>query len=343
MIGDFGYSSNNSTSSFIEGDGAILDPNRAHDQSASFSDINASKANFDAIYTMDDPRAYFSVLGALDYMIPDVAEPVVRQILAAKTQIDEAEPVVLDVGCSYGINAAVHRFPLNFDTLRRRYARREMAALSSEEMTRLDRNFFAAWPDTGLARFIGLDVSGPAVHYAKTVGLLDDGIVADLETNALTSEQAKIVSRANVLLATGCVGYVTEKTYCKLLDAMGQTPWVISFVLRMFPYDRLASVFAERGLVTERLQGATFVQRRFRDTEEFESTIATLEERGIDTTGFESEGLFQADLFLSRPEADAQAAPLEELVTVTSGRHKTVGPRYVQVKTDDGTQITMEP
>ncbi|MEX0853825.1 MAG: class I SAM-dependent methyltransferase [Bauldia sp.] len=292
---------------------------------------------------MEDPRAYFSVLGALDYMIPDVAEPVIRQILAAKVQADGASPVVLDVGCSYGINSAVHRFPLNFDILRRRYARREMAALSAEEMTRLDRNYFAAWPDTGLGRFVGLDVSEPAIRYAKTVGLLDDGIAADLETASLSPVQAKIAGRANVLLATGSVGYVTEKTYRKLLGAMDRAPWIISFVLRIFPYEPLAAAFEERGLVTERLQGATFVQRRFRDVEEFESTISTLEEHGVDAAGFESEGLFQADLFVSRPEVDAQAAPLEELVTVNSGRNKIVGPRYVHVKTDDGTQIAVEP
>jgi hypothetical protein len=210
-------------------------------------------------------------------------------------------------------------------------------------MTRLDRNYFASWPDTGIARYIGLDISRPAVSYAKAVGLIDDGIVADLERDALTPEQAKIAGRANVLLATGCVGYVTEKTYRKLLDAMDHTPWIISFVLRMFPYEPLAAAFAERGLVTERLQGATFVQRRFRDVEEFESTIATLNERGIDTTGFESEGLFQADLFLSRPEADTRIGTLEELVTVTSGRYRTVGPRYVQVETGSGPQVTIEP
>ena len=46
---------------------------------------------------MADPRAYFSVLGALDYMIPDVAEPVVRQILTAKAEVEGgAGPVVLD-------------------------------------------------------------------------------------------------------------------------------------------------------------------------------------------------------------------------------------------------------
>jgi hypothetical protein len=136
---------------------------------------------------------------------------------------------------------------------------------------------------------------------------------------------------------------VTEKTYRKLLDTMSRVPWVISFVLRMFPYEPLAEVLAERGLVTERLQGATFVQRRFRDVEEFESTITMLQERGVDTAGFESEGLFQADLFLSRPEADANVLPLETLVTVTSGRHKTVGPRYVHVDADDGMQVALEP
>ena len=40
-----------------------------------FSALNASKANFDEIYVMPDPRGYFSVLGSLDYKIPDIAEP----------------------------------------------------------------------------------------------------------------------------------------------------------------------------------------------------------------------------------------------------------------------------
>jgi len=62
---------------------------------------------------MDDPRAYFSVLGALDYMIPDVAEPVLRQIFAAKAQVDGTDPLVLDVGCSYtqSLKARLSLFP----------------------------------------------------------------------------------------------------------------------------------------------------------------------------------------------------------------------------------------
>jgi SAM-dependent methyltransferase len=309
-----------------------------------FSRINQAKAIFDDIYIQEDPRSYFSVLGDLDYMIPDVAEPVIRQILSAKAYVTGTRPVVLDVGCSYGINAAVHRFPLTFGGLRHRYARREMKAVSSEELMRLDRNFYSSWPDVGLARFIGLDISAPAIRYATGAGLLDQGVVADLENNALTKDDARIVRPADVIMSTGCIGYVTEKTFGKLLDATEKTPWVISFVLRMFPFDELAKTFAQRGLVTERLAGVTFIQRRFRDAEEFENSLATLAKLGVDSTGLESEGLFHADLILSRPEADARAMPLDDIVTVASGRGRPIAPRYVHVESGDGLQVvTLEP
>lgn len=308
-----------------------------------FAAINTSKANFDEIYTRDDPRAYFSLLGSYDYMIPDLAEPVLRQLLAARIQHSGGVQTVLDVGCSYGINAAVHRFPLNFGTLRSRYARHEMMALSPEELARLDRHFYASWPQVGLAQFIGLDISAPAVRYARSAGLIERGIIADLERESLSAEDASVVRRTNVILSTGCVGYVTDKTYGQLLQAIERPPWVISFVLRMFPYDALADTLSRFGLVTERLSGATFVQRRFRDVNEFTSSLAALHKRGVDTMGFESEGLFHADLYVSRPEADVRAAPLEQIITIASGRNRPVGTRYVQVETERGLQIALEP
>ncbi|MCP3468506.1 class I SAM-dependent methyltransferase [Bradyrhizobium sp. CCGUVB23] len=308
-----------------------------------FSRINQSKAVFDDIYALDDPRTYFSVLGDLDYMIPDVAEPVVRQILAAKASATGLRPSVLDVGCSYGINAAVHRFPLTFGGLRHRYARREMRAISSETLVRLDRNFYASWPDVGLARFIGLDISARAISYATSVGLLEQGIVADLERESLSTDSARIIRSADVIMSTGCIGYVTEKTFSRILDATEKRPWIISFVLRMFPFDALAATFAKHGLVTERLTGATFIQRRFRDAEEFEGSLAALAALGVDATGLESEGLFHADLILSRPEADVHVAPLEDIVTVASGRGRPIGPRYVRIEGNEGLQVALEP
>lgn len=308
-----------------------------------YSAINTAKANFDEIYTFDDPRKYFAVLGSLDYILPEVAEPVVRQILAARARFGVDNPLVLDVGSSYGINAAVHRFPVNIATLRRRYTNHRIAALSSDELARLDKSYFASWPETGFARFIGMDVSAPAIRYALDVGLIEHGVIADLESDPLSADDASAVRPTDVILSTGCVGYVTPKTYEAILREVDNPPWIISFVLRMFPYDGFVKLFAEYGLETETFHGASFVQRRFRDVTEFESSLRLLDERGIQTAGFESEGRFQADLYVSRPPEDIRATPLEEIVKVVSGRGYPTGTRYVEVRSERGLGIAMEP
>lgn len=310
--------------------------------SGTLATINRIKAAFDDIYTMVDPRTYFSVLGSLDYMIPDVAEPIIRQLLDARARYRGDESTVLDIGCSYGINAAIHRFPVNFASLRQRYARREMMELDADELIQLDRHFYSSWPEVGLGRFIGVDISEPAIRYANAVGLHANGIAVDLESGPLSASDAAIVAPANVLLSTGTIGYVTHRTYDQVLDALATQPWIISFVLRMFPYDDFIASFAERGIVTEKLAGSTFVQRRFRDEEEFERSLAALKVRDIDTSGFEADGLFQAELFVSRPEADARAMPLDNIVTVTSGRFGTFGARYVQVGQEGDIRTAME-
>jgi SAM-dependent methyltransferase len=310
---------------------------------SSFEAINSSKANFDDIYSMDDPRGYFSVLGALDYMIPDLAAPIVRQVLAARARDCGygRAPLILDVGCSYGINAAVHRFPLTFAVLRRRYTRREVARLSSSELLRFDRSYYASWPDVGLGTFIGLDPSAPAIAYAKRVGLIEAGITTNLETSDPTQADARLLEDTDVILSTGAVGYVTEKTYRRILGSARRKPWIVSFVLRMFPYDSFAALFAEHGLVTERLASAVFVQRRFRDIAEFEGTLQTLKERGVQTDGFESDGLLRAELYISRPAADAWTMPIDDLVTVCSGLNRPVGTRYVKI-TEDEAEVALE-
>lgn len=304
--------------------------------------INARKANFDEIYGMEDPRSYFSVLGALDYMIPDVAEPVVRQIVQAFHDRHARTPEILDVGCSYGINAAVHRFPVTFASLRRRYARHEMAALEPSELATLDKNYFSSWPDTGLATFVGLDTSPQAIHYAKRVGLLRDGIATNLEEEDVTERDERVLGGVDIVLSTGSVGYVSEKTYRRILSCARQ-PWIVSFVLRMFPYDSFANLFAQHGLVTERLASAVFVQRRFRDVEEFEKSLEILAKLGLDTQGFESDGLLQADLFVSRPADAVRERSLSDLVTVNSGRHRPTGTRYVEVTMPNGRGVALEP
>jgi hypothetical protein len=82
-----------------------------------------------------------------------------------------------------------------------------------------------------------------------------------------------------------------------------------------------------RGLVTERFESATFIQRRFRDAEEMETTVRQLEARDIDCTGKEADGLLHAELFVSRPSSEARAKPIQRMVSVASGANWTYGQR----------------
>ena len=88
-------------------------------------------------------------------------------------------------------------------------------------------------------------------------------------------------------------------------------------------------------MVTEKLTSAVFVQRRFHNLAEFNHSLDQLASRGIDTRGFESDGLLRAELFVSRPPEDVEAAPLDSIVTVCSGRNRPTGTRYVRVGNDE--------
>lgn len=286
-----------------------------------FVAINQAKFSFDDIYTRDDPRDYFRVLGSLDYVIPDVAQPVFRQLIEARRAELGRPLTVLDLGCSYGINAALMSYPISFETLYDRYLARGMQALSAAEVTELDRHFFAAWPKREGLRVIGMDVAAPAVEYAVAAGLLDFGIVGDFETGQPTPEQCAALAEVDLIVSTGCVGYVTERTFERLsvCRANGVAPWVASFVLRAFPYDAIEGTLARQGLVTERFEGATFVQRRFGDREEQRGMIEALRARGIDPIGKEADGHLHTELFVSRPQAAVAASPLRSMISVAAG------------------------
>lgn len=96
----------------------------------------------------------------------------------------------------------------------------------------------------------------------------------------------------------------------------------------MFPYEAIASELSHFGLATEKLEGVTFVQRRFNSVDEFETTNAHLRRLGIDTRGKEADGLLHAELYVSRPTEETQETPLADLVLVTSGGSRKYGRRY---------------
>lgn len=289
---------------------------------------NSAKACFDSIYSHPDPREYYRVLGGLNYVIPDLAKGIFRNLISALEDLKGRPIKVLDLGCSYGNNAALIRFPLDFARLQQRYLDLQNAEISTRELIALDRNFYASWPKHEV-KIVGCDVSRPAIEFARAVGLIDAGITQNLEQEPLSQASRDAIRGVDLIISTGAIGYVTERTFARVLEAAGETkPWIASFVLRMFPYDAFASLLDEHGHVTEKLNGVTFVQRRFQSEQEFRQVLHQLEALGIDSRNKEAEGLFHSEFFLSRPPGDCTEHPIEDLASVSSGICLPYGRRF---------------
>ncbi|MFF3223833.1 class I SAM-dependent methyltransferase [Nocardia suismassiliense] len=257
------------------------------------------KASFDDIYDRPDPRDYYARMSDLDYRIPELAKPVFQQqIRELRASARVATPTVLDLGCSYGVNAAL----LRFDTTMRELAEHYRTA-AGDRATLIARDRATLGTRTGLTdvRFLGMDASAPALAYAQESGLLHDTVHADLESGEPTDEQREVLATADLIISTGCVGYVTEKTLARVATAHPRRrPWMAHFVLRMFDFAPIAAELAALGYRTEQAPGL-FQQRRFASATEQTQVLNTLSAKGIDTTDRETDGWLYAGLYLSRP------------------------------------------
>lgn len=261
------------------------------------------KASFDHIYDRPDPREYYARMSALDYRIPELAKPFFeQQIREYRAATRTPAPTVLDIGCSYGVNAALLRLDVTIDELSEHY--RAGDAVGRAAMVARDRARLAQGDACSDVRFIGMDAARPALDYAREAGLLHDIVHADLESADPTEEQRALLASADIVISTGCIGYVTEKTLVRIATAHpARRPWMAHFVLRMFDFAPIAEEFAALGYRTERVPGL-FEQRRFASDDERAQVLNALFDKGIDTAGQESDGRLYAALYLSRPQPE---------------------------------------
>jgi hypothetical protein len=282
-----------------------------------YDQANAGKADFEWTYNRLDPRAYFQVLGALDYAIPERAAPVFRRIFDAYGKARHRDALtVLDLGCSYGINAAVLKYGCSMSELRERYGEFDDESTPPRDVLSADQHTFAKLEAERDLTVIGVDRAQFASSYGFWAGLLDDAIPENLEESDPSPQAASAMAKCDLVISTGVVGYVTERTFERIIacQAPSELPWIASFVLRMFDYTDVAKTLARRGYVTEKLDGRYFRQRRFADAAEQAHVERLLAAKGLDFEGFEGEGYYLAEFFLSRPRADAEAMPLDTLV-----------------------------
>ncbi|MEJ7841665.1 MAG: hypothetical protein WKF95_07815 [Rubrobacter sp.] len=277
-----------------------------------------SKANFDHVYDLPDPRGYFEALGSLDYLAPEHARRLFP-VLLGEVRTGDGPDGILDLCCSYGVNAALLGHDLTLKDLYARYASPELADLSTEELLDADQQFYAELRRPSPPEVVGADSASNAVRYALRAGLLEAGFGEDFETSDPSEAFRKAVGNVGLVTVTGGVGYVWERTFDRALKSVaearpdGRTPWVATLPARLVNYDPLSALFSDHGLITQKLAARTFPQRRFADAAEREHVLRELAKVGVNPARKEEEGWYHADLYLSRPAEEASRVSVDEL------------------------------
>jgi carnitine O-acetyltransferase len=276
------------------------------------------KLDLGHIYAEPDPRPYFSTLRELDYRLPGLAKPFFARLVHEYAAAREGEPRgpephtraprVLDVGCSYGINAALLKCDATMDELYEHYCGPAARTLTRSGLLARDQDMVRSRKGPVQARFVGLDSSEPALSYARSAGFLDDAVHADLELRDPTGAEREQLAGADLVISTGVLGYITNRTISRVVDAQGERrPWMAHFVLRMFPFEPVAESLAGYGYETVHIDGV-FRQRRFASAEEQVLVLDTLSAAGVDPRGLEDDGWLYAQLHVSRPRGPRRSA-----------------------------------
>jgi hypothetical protein len=201
------------------------------------------------------------------------------------------------------------------DDLYEHYCGPDVAPLSRDELADLDRRFFAGHQRPDAPDVVGIDRSAPAIDYAVDAGLVDAGLSEDLEVAEPSSELAAVVGDADLITITGGIGYITDRTFARLLSGMApdRLPWVAALCLRTVPFDPIAAELERHGLVTEQLDDATFPQRRFADAGEQTYALRQLADRGLDPEGREADGRYHVNVYVARPADHAADVPVADI------------------------------
>lgn len=271
----------------------------------------AQKADFTDVYMRPDPRGYYQTLGKLDYTIPAHGTPVFDAVLGTLRDGGGGTPRVLDLCCSYGVNAALLNHDVTLADIEEHYA--DAAGLSRTELIERDRAWYRSRRRSDAVDVVGLDISAPAVDYAIEAGLLVDGVAADLEENVLTDEDAAKLIDIDLVTVTGGIGYINDRTFDQILDAADETPWVAALSLRWIDFEPVAQSLDAHGLVTERLDDYVVPQRRFADPDEQRFVYDQLASRGVEPTGVEESGHHGAELYVARPADSKVDAAIEDV------------------------------
>jgi SAM-dependent methyltransferase len=279
--------------------------------SQSKSPLNLAKANFDSAYVGVTPIPYMRCMSSVGYEIPQNARQVFDKLIHHLQEIRGRPLRILDVGCSYGINASLLRYQVTLDDLYSHDS--DLAHLCENDslLIKADEKYFAGLQPRFKGHFMGVDASANAIMYATKNGLLDAGVAMDLENEP---HPPRVALAVDLIISTGTIGYIGPGGLVNLLRLCSNVNgvWAACFALRLIDFEPYARVFADRGMSTE-VYPKLFKQRDMADEREQVATKALADSVGTSVAGIEDTGALFAKLYLART-AEPGALSLNEML-----------------------------
>jgi carnitine O-acetyltransferase len=251
-----------------------------------YDEQNRVKASFDAAYTSQTPHQYLYNMTAVDYRMADYMNPFLNAAVDASVSPPPKRPVrILDLGCSYGVSGALLKTDCSYQELAQFF--QDETSLEYSSCVIESKRWLESHVGREDVEVVGFDSSAAAIRFATAARMIDKGITRNLEEHEseLTEDERSLIRQCDVLLSTGVIGYVTEKTVGPILDEFGHDvrgplgAVAIMSVLELFDPEPIAESFAEHGYRFGQLP-IRIPQRRFVDEEEREGVLEERRDRG---------------------------------------------------------------
>ncbi len=272
------------------------------------------KASFNAIYDEPTPAAYFSALQPLDYAAPGRAKPIVRRCVEALRRRRGLQTVtVLDLCAGYGVNAALLMHRLNLSDLYQRFATSDARKAGARRIA-ADAAWFRRQRRSGeRVRLIAQDVARQALDYSRAVGLADAVVPANLEERDLTPEQAALLRNVDLIVVTGGMSYIGERTFSRVLEAARRRPWALYLPLRHSDTGAIDRTFEEAGYAID-TSARPVSHRRFQSAKERRAIRAQILERSGPGARPPSTDYLEALVKLARPKVERSSPSFRTII-----------------------------
>lgn len=266
-----------------------------------------AKADFSDIYYKENPFDYLSEMRKLNYRIPDLTLPLYL-FFARKINENKKEKVsVFDIGSSYGINSALITYNISMKDLDNFFLKNNTPPTIHKTI-----KFFGNTTEkNSFLDFYLLDMSYEALKFAGLAGLCKESFCENLEEKDPGKSLLQTLSTVDLFISTGCVGYVTEKTFERLFEgikvstndfeSLGPTPIFAFSTLRMFDLNKIKKIFTKNDFFLLKTEIPPINQRKFQGKAEQKAIISILKSKNINTVNLEEKGNLYADFYVGGP------------------------------------------